>query len=1729
MASGNTVSTMATRITIDDMQAVSSIKGLKNQVNTLMNSWKAQNAMLKSVGDNLGAAKARYEGLGDSIKKQQEYIEKLKNQMSTLDTSTNKGSEAYARLGKQLSMAQKQLANMSAQQDRAKNSLNYYTNGIDKTKKSLSEMTTSSNLMIEKLKAEGKTYQANYQQSKLYANQLDKMQIMHKKLESSLTSIADDQGKESKAYKQTAQSLQKLDTEMAKTKEAQSKLNSSFINTHASVAKMRDSYDKASTSVKKVGTGVKEMAGKVVSGTAIAVTAVGGLSAGFVAVSKSASEMQNTYKVTANLLETGGEKTAEVTKNVAEMQKDGRKYSLEYGKSQKEIAEAYQDLVKRGDTSKQALGAMRSEIQASVASGDDLKDVTSVTSNVMESFGMKVDKNGKALESTSEMTKRTKVAVNDLAYAADKTSTSFQDLGVGMSYVGATAHGAGISLSETASAMGILSNNGVEADKAGTGLRKVINSLSTAVKSIDNKDNVLNKLGIKKEDIVDSKGNLKSLSDVMGVLGDKTKSMGTSDKNVVFNSLFGTTGQQAGMILAENASKLKELNKEVANSSKNDYVGKLAEKNMGTAENAMKRFKAVGQDVQMTLASAVLPTVSQMAESMSKVADTKGFRDMVKTVGNGMASVGDKLQSMFKYIEKNSGAFTSMGKSIATIVGQLGSGIWESFKSTISIISKGILSAFGDKSTGNVANDLAKALADIAKHKDAIKTIGEVIGTVFIAKKVSGFAKSLYDVGSAISGIAKSISKTKGGNFLSQIFGLSDKKKISSEVSKAAGDIADDAVNSAKKKTGKTNVFKNMFKKSSKTSSDVAKDAGDLAKDATGAAEKSAGKTSFLSKIFAKTPVAEQGALAAGTRMAAKVGNGLNIGIQAIDLTKAIFEKNGKKKFEDIGSSAGSLIGTGIGTAFGGPVGGMIGGMIGNTLGKVIGDAAHGAVKWWNKAGGWSGITKSISKTVSGWGKTISKGCNSIVKDWNSLNKKMASGVESMASKVGKKWNGLWSDISKTVSKNAKNISKEANKIWNGLQKDLKSATKNAGKTWNSFWKDTESKAKKSNIGKIVKKTFDDVYNNIKNSNAKSTKDVADSQNKQSKSFRDAGNNNKKYVSSTANAIIKTVNDQANKTISAANREYSQRTKIADKQYNAIVKKANQTHDNAVKAANDKYNKIVNAANKEYSGTDKASTQQRDAIIDHARKQRDNAVKSADEQRDKVVRHAERQRDSSITAAEKQRNETVNKANDQRDKIKDAASGQSQGVVGHMTKQANSTMKANSDQAGGLSKIWKNIIGFFNKLTKPFGVKEIKADSISSSYSEVSGLAYASGGGVENNGKALVGEAGPELRYKPYSGKFDVLGTQGAQLADLEAGDEILNAEDTAKLLSGGYIGTLPGYAKGTSDLSSFMKKVSEGASDLFNDVKDDALKVIKNIGKPIEKIKDIAKKAFNLDSVKDLGDFPRDLSKGAVNKSIESIGNFISKLIDKVKSHEESSVGGVDAKNIGAGAKNWTDTIKKVAKDMKVDLSDSDISLILWRINKESGGNQSIKQQIDDVNSRAGHPAQGLLQYVPSTFASWMVSGHNNILSGEDQLYAMFNDSNWRHDIANSGGWGPSGHRRFANGGIADVPSIFGEDGPEMAIPLASPKRSRGYKLLGKVVSMFAAEEQAKTPILNNNNDRIEELLEQNNKLMEMLINIANGQLDIMNSGSNNTQVCKDAFYRTFGMDQKRSNFQSY
>ncbi|WP_333603896.1 phage tail tape measure protein [Lactobacillus acetotolerans] len=385
-----------------------------------------------------------------------------------------------------------------------------------------------------------------------------------------------------------------------------------YISTAQAEAEMSVKTTGVTGAINKLGTAQIAIGNRMKSlGDSMTTSITVPIATAFAAATAKAIGFQNKLLVIKNLLTTGGESAQEAISGVNRMQSDAIQYSNHYGVSVSKIADGYEELVRRGYTSKQAIAAMKTELQGALASGDDFNDVVSVASSTLESFGMKSN-------NTAKMTRNTKTAVNELAYAADLTATDFQSLGVGMSYVGATAHQAHFTLSETASALGVLSNNGVEADKAGTGLRKVIVSLNTAVKNIGTKNDVLASLGIKKEEIVGSNGQLKSLSTVMDVLNQHTKDMSATKKAAVFNSLFGTTGQQAGIILAQNSKQLAELNSQVDKAEKKNYVGSLSEKNLKSAQNQLKVLKQNVENLGMTLAQKVLPSVQPLIKDATQ-------------------------------------------------------------------------------------------------------------------------------------------------------------------------------------------------------------------------------------------------------------------------------------------------------------------------------------------------------------------------------------------------------------------------------------------------------------------------------------------------------------------------------------------------------------------------------------------------------------------------------------------------------------------------------------------------------------------------------------------------------------------------------------------------------------------------------------------------------------------------------------------------------------------------------------------------------------------------------------------------------------------------------------------------------------------------------------------------------------------------------------------------------
>lgn len=150
-------------------------------------------------------------------------------------------------------------------------------------------------------------------------------------------------------------------------------------------------------------------------------------------------------------------------------------------------------------------------------------------------------------------------------------------------------------------------------------------------------------------------------------------------------------------------------------------------------------------------------------------------------------------------------------------------------------------------------------------------------------------------------------------------------------------------------------------------------------------------------------------------------------------------------------------------------------------------------------------------------------------------------------------------------------------------------------------------------------------------------------------------------------------------------------------------------------------------------------------------------------------------------------------------------------------------------------------------------------------------------------------------------------------------------------------------------------------------------------------------------------------------------------------------STGGGAMANIKGGVAAWRPYIIKAAQQMKEAVTPAQIQGILAQIDRESDGNQTIRQSsaVKDINMRNNNPALGLLQYIPQTFRKYMMPGHTNILSGFDQLLAFFNNTNWRKDLPyGKRGWGPTGARKYYRGGrvASRNPVWVGENGPEIA-----------------------------------------------------------------------------------------------
>lgn len=484
---------------------------------------------------------------------------------------------------------------------------------------------------------------------KAYGNSLNSMKSHYSTLSQQMSNynakLKNQEATYSRLTKQTAETSEEQAKLTARQQNAASAINrtkNSMNLLDAEMGRVKRQIDQQSTGWYKAGTNLRKFgsaatsAGQKMSsmGSTMTTRVTAPIVAGFGYAVKSAIDFDSQIKNIGPLLQANGESAGQVRREMTQMADSSKKWSVQYGISTKSINTGLEELVKRGYSAKQSLGAMPSILNAAKASGDDFNSVMTVSTSTLEQFGLKS-------RTTAGMLKNTQRVTDSLTYTANATAAGFQDMGDAMTYVGPTAHAAGISLEETAAAIGLMSNQGIEGSVAGTALRSALTRLMKPSKQ--------NAIGFKELgiNVADFKKGTLTLPEILNKIKTNTAGWTKEQRAAAIATAFGTEAQ-AGMnaLVSQGGDALTDLTSKTEKAT--GSTKRIADTMNNTKAAQIARFKESLHVLAITIGDKLTPTLmplvkdaTQVVKSFSKL-DTSTQQTIVKTVALA-AAVGPLL------------------------------------------------------------------------------------------------------------------------------------------------------------------------------------------------------------------------------------------------------------------------------------------------------------------------------------------------------------------------------------------------------------------------------------------------------------------------------------------------------------------------------------------------------------------------------------------------------------------------------------------------------------------------------------------------------------------------------------------------------------------------------------------------------------------------------------------------------------------------------------------------------------------------------------------------------------------------------------------------------------------------------------------------------------------------------------------------------------------------------
>lgn len=391
--------------------------------------------------------------------------------------------------------------------------------------------------------------------------------------------------------------------------------------------------------------------------------------------------------------------------------------------SASQAAEGMENLAAAGFTTSEIMSAMPGLLNLAAASGEDLASSSDIAASTLRGFGL---------------------AASDAAHVADvlaananRTNSSVADTGEAMKYIAPLARAAGLSLEETAAAIGIMANAGIQGSQAGTSLRGALSILS---KPTDDMAAAMDELGIS---FYDSNGKMKSLTEQVGMLRQATEGMTDEQKNNYLVTLYGQEALSGMLALInEGEGSLGELTE--AYRSCDGEAQKAAETMQDNLSGALEQLSGSAETLGLAFYNSVANNLKNAAntatESINNITDSfnnGGLNEAIQTAGDEFANLA---------VEAASHAPEMVDTAVDFI---------EAFASGIALNKGRILGAAGE-----MAESMASGLAELLPSKlqepveDAIDAVAESLSDGGLREAGETAVDTLSNVVDAVGNLA---------------------------------------------------------------------------------------------------------------------------------------------------------------------------------------------------------------------------------------------------------------------------------------------------------------------------------------------------------------------------------------------------------------------------------------------------------------------------------------------------------------------------------------------------------------------------------------------------------------------------------------------------------------------------------------------------------------------------------------------------------------------------------------------------------------------------------------------------------------------------------------------------------------------------------------------------------------------------------------------------------------